>query len=167
MLAQIAARYQSIEELLTDFALEPPEREVSEVMGIYKEEGRVTLSTIHSAKGLEWGNVFLIGMIEGLFPSAYALKSDEGLEEELRLFYVAVTRAKSRLFLTLTHYGFSGGITQFNKPSRFLDQPGIQSHLESPAERTSPAPKPELPKIGLNKEELLAKLAELYQAKGG
>ena len=167
MLAQIAARYQTIEELLTDFALEPPEREVSEVSGIYKEEGRVTLSTIHSAKGLEWGNVFLIGMIEGLFPSAYALKSDEGLEEEMRLFYVAVTRAKSRLFLTLTHYGFAGGITQFNKPSRFLDQPGIQALLESPAERVSPAPKPELPKIGLNKEELLAKLAELYQAKGG
>ncbi|MDT8448231.1 MAG: ATP-dependent helicase [bacterium] len=162
MLAQIAGRYESLEQLLTDFALEPPDREVSEVSGIYKEEGRVTLSTIHSSKGLEWGNVFMIGMIEGIFPSAYALKNEEGLEEERRLFYVAVTRAKDRLFLSLTHYGFSGGITQFNKPSRFLDQPGIEAFLDRPdqhpARREAPKDKP---KIGMDKDQLLAKLAEL------
>lgn len=167
MLAQIAARYESLENLLTDFALEPPDREVSEVAGIYKEEGRVTLSTIHSAKGLEWGNVFVIGMIEGLFPSAYALKNDEGLEEERRLFYVAVTRAKVRLFLSLTHYGFSGGITQFNKPSRFLDDAGVEPYLERPEGRAAPQkPRPEQPKIGMDKDQLLAKLAELTQSKG-
>jgi len=165
MLAQIASRYDSIETLLTDFALEPPDREVTEVEGIFQNEGRVTLSTIHSAKGLEWGSVFLIGMIEGIFPSSYALKTDEGLEEERRLFYVAVTRAKIRLFLTLTHYGFAGGITQFNKPSRFLEQPSITSHLEQPAQ-DSPRPKPvPTPNIGMDKDQLLAKLADLYSKK--
>jgi len=166
MLSQIAARYDSIETLLTDFALEPPEREVSEVSGVFQNEGRVTLSTIHSAKGLEWGNVFIIGMIEGIFPSSYALKTDEGLEEERRLFYVAVTRAKQRLYLTLTHYGFAGGITQFNKPSQFLEQPAINSYLDRPDKEAPAAPKPApTPDIGMDKDQLLAKLAELYARK--
>ena len=164
-LAQIAARYTSIELLLTDFALEPPEREVAEVSGIYQNEGRVCLSTIHSAKGLEWGNVFVIGMIEGIFPTAYALKTDEAIAEEERLFYVAVTRAKDRLYLSMTHYGFSGGITQFNKPSRFLSLPGMAELIEKPGELETPKPKPALPNIGMNKDELLAKLADLYRGK--
>jgi len=165
MLSQIAARYDSIEQLLTDFALEPPDRDVTEVEGIYKQEGRVCLSTIHSSKGLEWGNVFVIGMIEGVFPSAYALKTDEGIAEEERLFYVAVTRAKDRLYLTMTNFGFSGGITQFNKPSRFLDLPGMEALVEKPGERQAPKPKPDLPKIGMDKDQLLAKLADLYNKK--
>jgi len=164
-LGQIAGRYQSLTQLLLDFALEPPERGVVEVRGIHKEEdGHVVLSTIHSSKGLEWGSLFLLGMIEGIFPTAYALRNDEGLEEEQRLFYVALTRAKQRLFLTYCHYGFSGGITQFNKPSRFLGMIGLHPQTEpGQAAGQGAMAKPNKPPIAepakaLSKEEILAQL---------
>ena len=59
----------------------------------------LTISTIHSAKGLEWNSVFIIGAVDGRFPSAYSFNSKEEMEEELRLMYVATTRAKSDLFI--------------------------------------------------------------------
>ncbi len=129
-LSQIAGRYEKIGVLLADFALEPPDRGVFEVKGVDAEEGKISLSTIHSAKGMEWGNVFVIGMIEGVFPTGYALKREETIAEEERLFYVAVTRAKDRLFLSMCHYGFSGGITQFNKVSRFVEsmKPAVEEN---------------------------------------
>ncbi|MFH1147808.1 MAG: ATP-dependent helicase [Pseudomonadota bacterium] len=95
-LCTLSTRYSSIEALLTDIVLEPPEAGTS-------EEGpdaeSLTLSTIHSAKGLEWHSVFIISLVEGRFPSSYAQESEESLEEERRLMYVAVTRAKENLFL--------------------------------------------------------------------
>lgn len=60
----------------------------------------LTLSTIHSAKGLEWKAVFIIGAVDGRFPSVYSFNSEEELDEELRLMYVAATRAKSYLYIT-------------------------------------------------------------------
>ena len=60
----------------------------------------LTISTIHSAKGLEWDSVFIIGAVDGRFPSAYSFNSEEELDEELRLMYVATTRAKNNLYIT-------------------------------------------------------------------
>lgn len=94
-LCTLATKYESIETLLTDMVLEPPEAGVPE--GLDTES--LTLSTIHSAKGLEWNSVFIISLVEGRFPSSYAQESEESLEEERRLMYVAVTRAKENLFL--------------------------------------------------------------------
>ncbi|MGO9379790.1 MAG: ATP-dependent helicase [Dissulfurispiraceae bacterium] len=131
-LRQIASRYSSLEELLEDFGIEPPERGVWRVEPeTKKEEKPLVLSTIHSAKGLEWDCVFLMGLIDGVLPVTFSLDEEESIEEEHRLFYVAVTRAKNRLYLTLHHAGQRGGLTQFNKMSRFVDTPDILSKLDS------------------------------------
>lgn len=96
----IGSRYTSIDAFLADIALDPPTNSLDEIDGDDGEEEFVTLSTIHSAKGLEWHSVFLIWVNEGRLPSARSTESEEGLEEERRLLYVACTRAKERLFLT-------------------------------------------------------------------
>jgi DNA helicase-2/ATP-dependent DNA helicase PcrA len=95
--------------------------------GAGREEGgtddreRLVLSTIHQAKGLEWDAVFVMGLVDGKFPHQRALDEDGGLEEERRLFYVAATRARRRLFLT---YPISGGddTLMFSQPSQFIQE---------------------------------------------
>ena len=84
------------ESLLTDMALEPPSDSVGDVLAADEDEGLLSLSTIHSAKGLEWHTVFIIWAVDGKFPSAYSMHGDDELEEERRLMYVAVTRAKQQ-----------------------------------------------------------------------
>lgn len=86
----------------------------------YTEE-RMVLSTIHQAKGLEWEHVFIINLAEGAFPSDKAFANPKDLEEERRLFYVATTRAKKRLFFT---YGITSGYEHvtLRQPSSFLDE---------------------------------------------
>ena len=129
----IAARYRSLASLLSDMALEPPTDSVGDVLAAEVDEGLLTLSTIHSAKGLEWRAVFVIGMVDGRFPSLYNLRDQEEVEEERRLLYVAVTRAKEHLFLTypIDIYDRSSGMV-LGKPSRFVDGlpetllPGLQ-----------------------------------------
>jgi DNA helicase-2/ATP-dependent DNA helicase PcrA len=83
---------------------------------------RVTLMTMHSSKGLEFPIVFIIGMEEGLFPHARTLYAPHEMEEERRLCYVGITRAKERLFLTHTKYRNIFGTTEVNLPSRFLSE---------------------------------------------
>lgn len=84
------------------------------------DEHKITLMTVHSAKGLEFGNVFVVGLEEGLFPSQMASGSPRGMEEERRLFYVAITRAKTRCYLTYAQSRYRFGKTEFSSPSRFL-----------------------------------------------
>ena len=81
----------------------------------------LTLTTIHQAKGLEWKVVFIIGLTEGLFPHQRSLGTEEQIEEERRLFYVAMTRAKRHLLITapVVSSGYSGGIS---KRSRFINE---------------------------------------------
>jgi DNA helicase-2/ATP-dependent DNA helicase PcrA len=118
----IAARYRSLETLLADMALEPPTDSVGDVLAAELDEGMLTLSTIHSAKGLEWQAVFVIGMVDGRFPSLYNLRSEDEVEEERRLLYVAVTRAKEHLYLSypIDIYDRATGMV-LGKPSRFLE----------------------------------------------
>ncbi|UCF86575.1 MAG: ATP-dependent helicase [Nitrospiraceae bacterium] len=130
-LRQISMRYGSLDDLLEDFAIEPPERGVWKVEPETREEEKpLVLSTIHSAKGLEWDTVFIMNLTDGVLPVTFSLDSEDDIEEENRLFYVAITRAKSRLFLTVHHEGYRGGITQFNKLSRFVDVPNILTKLD-------------------------------------
>ncbi len=84
--------------------------------------GAVTLMTLHMAKGLEFPTVFMVGMEEGIFPHAYALSDERELEEERRLCYVGITRAKRRLYLTSARQRRLYGSQSFNLPSRFLDE---------------------------------------------
>jgi DNA helicase II / ATP-dependent DNA helicase PcrA len=118
----IAEGYESIDEFLADLALEPPDGSAADVETFDRDDERLVLSTIHSAKGLEWQCVFVIWVVDGRFPSAYSFLTDDELEEERRLFYVAVTRAKRHLFLTypINVYDKTSGML-LSKPSRFLD----------------------------------------------
>jgi DNA helicase-2/ATP-dependent DNA helicase PcrA len=104
-------------------ALEPPTASFEN--SLYTEAvgtDRLTLSTVHSAKGLEWSTVFVIWTLDGRFPSVHSLHKEDELEEELRLMYVAATRAKENLFFTYPSnvWDRSTGLI-LNQPSRFLD----------------------------------------------
>ncbi|TAJ10309.1 MAG: ATP-dependent helicase [Nitrospirae bacterium] len=121
-LYSMAERYPKLDEFLADLALEPPDSSVVDVEAGSRDDERLVLSTIHSAKGLEWQCVFVLWVVDGRFPSAYSFATEEELEEERRLFYVAVTRAKQHLFLTYPINVFdksTGSI--LSRPSRFLD----------------------------------------------
>ena len=94
-----------------------------------KREEAIKLMTIHSAKGLEFPVVFLVGMEDGIFPHSRALFEQAELEEERRLCYVGITRAKEQLHLTYCRQRMLYGSPQFNPPSRFLFE--IPEHLLS------------------------------------
>jgi DNA helicase-2/ATP-dependent DNA helicase PcrA len=88
-----------------------------------QETEKITLSTIHQAKGLEWQAVFVIWLADGMFPSSRSLETSDAIEEERRLFYVAVTRAKDRLYLTYPAYWPSASAdNRLLPPSRFLNE---------------------------------------------
>jgi DNA helicase II / ATP-dependent DNA helicase PcrA len=121
-LAEFAFQFGSVDEFLTQLAL---------LTNVEAEDGnapkddveKIKLSTIHQAKGLEFDVVFVIMLCDGLFPSARSAESSDGEEEERRLFYVSITRAKNELYLTypLIRGGFgNSGNDTFQSPSRFL-----------------------------------------------
>ena len=121
-LQTIAEGYQAVETFLSDLALEPPDGNAARSDASDRDDERLVLSTIHSAKGLEWQCVFVIWIVDGRFPSVYSFSEDDGLEEERRLFYVSVTRAKRHLYLTYPINVFDRGSGMvLSKPSRFLD----------------------------------------------
>lgn len=121
-LLTIMERYRRLEDFLSDMALEPPNASVDDMLATDYEDEQLVLSTIHSAKGLEWHTVFIISALEGRFPVTYAARSDEEMEEELRLMYVAATRAKENLYLTypINIYDRGAGMV-FSRPSRFIE----------------------------------------------
>ncbi len=118
----LAAQYSSLEDFLSDLALEPPDKSISDVDEGSRPDEYLTLSTIHSAKGLEWSSVFVMGAVDGRFPSVYSFNSEEEMDEELRLMYVAATRAKSGLYITypIDMFDHATGMV-LSKPSRFVD----------------------------------------------
>jgi DNA helicase-2/ATP-dependent DNA helicase PcrA len=117
-LLNIAARYRDLRAFLNDLTLDPPSS-VAEVAAVPDEY--LTLSTIHSAKGLEWDAVFILWAAEGRFPGYFSQEKEEEMEEERRLMYVAVTRARNYLALLYPAIGYSRqfGMT-VNAPSRFI-----------------------------------------------
>jgi DNA helicase-2/ATP-dependent DNA helicase PcrA len=137
------ARYENVQELLNsikEWTETPENEEDGEVgnkgLGAFlqnvalftdsdkdkENEDVVKLMTIHAAKGLEFGCVFVGGIEETLFPSAMSINTREELEEERRLFYVAITRAKDRLWLTYANARYRFGQLVQNEPSRFLEE---------------------------------------------
>ncbi len=131
MFQNIAERYKDINALLSDLALQPPNESIVDVESPGPEDEFLTLSTIHSAKGLEWNSVFIIYALEGRFPSMRAVASDDEIEEERRLMYVACTRAKENLIITypMNIYDRESGMI-LTKPSRFIQ--GIGENLLEP-----------------------------------
>ncbi|MGD8818247.1 MAG: ATP-dependent helicase, partial [Acidobacteriota bacterium] len=124
-LAVFAAQYDSVHALLEELLLlgELYGQEVAGGAGGDDGDSSVVLSTIHQAKGLEWHAVFLIHLIEGFFPSPRALDETGGEEEERRIFYVAMTRARDELYLSypiIRPGGYGASVVQ--QPSRFLQE---------------------------------------------
>lgn len=154
-------RIENVKELKTSIALYETENEEPTLSGFLEEvalvtdidaydagEDAVTMMTIHSAKGLEFDSVFLVGMEEGIFPGNQSIYAGEAeIEEERRLAYVGITRAKRCLYITNTTTRMLFGSTNRNRPSRFLGEiPGslcvvdVQQNLFA-AQRGAPAPK--------------------------
>ncbi|WP_300742877.1 ATP-dependent helicase [uncultured Brachyspira sp.] len=126
VLITLAVEYNNnLEKFISDFALDPPSNQIQQeskpLIGQLENEA-LTLSTVHSAKGLEWEYVFVIHMLDGLFPSERALENIETLDEERRLFYVACTRAKSKLYITMPSVISQYNYSIFDKPSRFISE---------------------------------------------
>ena len=95
--------------------------------GVDDKQEAVTLMTLHSAKGLEYDTVFIIGLEEGLLPHSMSVENPAEMEEERRLCYVGITRAKNRVHLIFTRVRRIFGRTQINYPSRFISD--IPEHL--------------------------------------
>ena len=142
-LVTIATRYndvtgrEAIEKLLEDAALEGDQDELKKK----EEQDAVRLMTIHSAKGLEFEHVFITGLEEGLFPHERFDEGKTDTEEERRLFYVALTRAEKKVYLSFAHMRMIFGSERINVPSSFLSDirpeliEGANPH-ESGSERT-------------------------------
>ncbi|WP_379544050.1 ATP-dependent helicase [Psychrobacter sp. R86515] len=123
VLKNLATEHTSLDSFLENLALDPPNDSVA-VMGNLdngqdSSNDKVTISTIHSAKGLEWPVVFVNSLVDGITPHHRSLDDFEALEEERKLFYVACSRAKTQLYLTAPNY-FSSYSGYFDKPSRFI-----------------------------------------------
>lgn len=122
VLVDLSKKYRSLDNFLSDFALDPPSNRMADQSRPFinegEEAGKVTISTVHSAKGLEWYAVFIPHALDGMFPSNRAANVEE-MEEERRLFYVACSRAKEELYITFPRNVFAYDAF-FHLPSRFL-----------------------------------------------
>ncbi len=131
-LMNFSRQYENAEEFLSQLALLSTADSETGGRGTDDDE-MVTLSSIHQAKGLEYGAVFVIWMTDGMFPSGRSLDREETIEEERRLFYVSVTRAKDELYLTYPGMRLNAGYGEmWQRPSRFLGE--IPEHLLEPWE---------------------------------
>ena len=112
------SEHPTLDEFLEQVAL------VADIDNVDDSEDRVTLMTLHSAKGLEFPKVYLVGMEDGLFPGIMSIMADDKteMEEERRLCYVGITRAKKELVLTAARQRMINGETRWSKPSRFMDE---------------------------------------------
>lgn len=119
-LAAFAEAYHDVSSFLSDMTLYD-ESMSGRNTDAASADGRLVLSTVHQAKGLEWDTVFVMHLAQGSFPSRRSMLEDGGLEEERRLFYVAVTRARHRLVLTYPVTGGFGSMS-LNQPSMFLEE---------------------------------------------
>src|SRR6185503_6222929 len=121
-LASFSRQFKDVNEFLAQLALiSNVDAEAAPAQTADKEA--VNLSTVHQAKGLEFHTVFVIWLTDGMFPSSRSLDTRDSLEEERRLFYVAITRAKDELYLTYPHMRLNAGYGDvFQRPSRFLKE---------------------------------------------
>ena len=122
VLKNLAQEHISLDNFLENLALDPPNDSVATLtQPEQKDKDAVTISTIHSAKGLEWPVVFVNALVDGLMPHHRSVVEFEELEEERKLFYVACSRAKTHLYLTAPDY-FSSFAGYFDKVSRFISE---------------------------------------------
>lgn len=175
-------RLENIEELKTSILTYQNEAEEASLGGFLEEislytdvdkyepdQDTVMLMTVHSAKGLEFRNVFLVGMEQGVFPGNRSLSTPQDLEEERRLAYVALTRAKEKLMLTTAASRMLFGMTMRNPPSQFLEEIDKSLLEEKTSRRQSkrgiPAGNAEsVQSISLLQQQMAASKKRVYQA---
>ena len=122
-MAATSLQFSTVEEFLTQLALQTSGEAEAEASPPATDEEPMRLSTIHQAKGLEFEVVFVIMLCEGAFPSTRAIEALDGEEEERRLFYVALTRARNQLYLTYPLLRVTAGSDELaQNPSRFLSE---------------------------------------------
>ncbi len=122
VLKNLANEHNSLDNFLENLALDPPNDSIAAIgqsTEVSDDNDKVTISTIHSSKGLEWPIVFVNSLVDGMTPHHRSIDDFEELEEERKLFYVACSRAKTRLYLTAPDY-FASYSGYFDKPSRFI-----------------------------------------------
>ncbi len=118
---QLSLGYSDLEKMVEELTLDPITYTAIDTEQKKQEEPPLVLSTMHSAKGLEWEHVFIIQCLDGVIPSSYSIDEDDQLDEELRLFYVATTRAKAMLYYCYPALSSSVHGDYFTNPSRFLE----------------------------------------------
>jgi DNA helicase-2/ATP-dependent DNA helicase PcrA len=143
-LLALADRFKTREQMLIDLTLDPPSStedlpDVEPGAASKPKEPPLVLSTIHSAKGLEWPVVYVMSAMNGCLPMPRAMLSRESYEEERRLLYVALTRAADYLYVSYKEAGFDDGFSYSSRRSympasggltEFLDQPDLRSHFQ-------------------------------------
>lgn len=117
----ISLSFSSLSSMLEELALDPINSTVIDTESKQQDENPLVLSTIHSSKGLEWEHVFIIQCLDGVIPSSYSIEDEEQVDEELRLLYVATTRAREMLYYSYPSIAQSSYGDYFTKPSRFLE----------------------------------------------
>lgn len=118
----ISNGFTTLSKMLEDLALDPITASAVDTEEKENEESPLILSTIHSSKGLEWEHVFIIQCLDGIIPSSYSVDDEEQLDEELRLLYVATTRAKQMLYYSYPMLAQSAYGDYFTNPTRFLKE---------------------------------------------
>jgi len=163
----IAQRYQQRADFISDLALDPP-RSTADLAGPPgKDEDFLILSTMHSAKGCEWKAVYVIHAADGMIPSDMATTDDEGIDEERRLFYVAVTRAMDRLYIMfpLRYYHRKhrlGDAHLYAQLTRFLPT-AVTPYLEERVARRRFRPDPRLKSTVQTDEDIRSRISEFWR----
>ena len=122
VLQNYSREFQNAHEFLDQLALSASLDNESSARGTMNDEF-INLSTVHQAKGLEWKTVFVIYLCDGMFPAACSMECAESIEEERRLFYVAVTRARDELYLSYALIRQNAGVAErLQRSSRFLEE---------------------------------------------
>jgi DNA helicase-2/ATP-dependent DNA helicase PcrA len=166
-LEQLATQYSSRERFISELALDPPQA-TSDLAGPpLRDEDYLVLSTIHSAKGMEWDSVYLLNVVDGSFPSEFATGRQDLLDEERRLLYVAMTRARDDLQLVhplrfpVTQQAPRGDRHVYGGRSRFLTH-GVMQHLEQAAWHRAPVDAQLARAASLPRVDVAAKLRDLF-----
>jgi DNA helicase II / ATP-dependent DNA helicase PcrA len=166
-LERIAASFPSRERFLSELALDPPDATSDEAGPPLRDEDYLILSTIHSAKGQEWRSVFVLNCVDGCIPSDLATGSSEEIEEERRLLYVAMTRAKDELALVVPQRFYvhgqprNGDRSVFAARTRFIPA-ALLKHFDR---RTWPeaAPEPQRTAADGTRVDLQARMRAMWR----
>ncbi len=163
-LGRIAAGYGSAERFLGELTLDPPELGGAQADAAHRDEDYLILSTMHSAKGQEWKAVYLLSVVDGCIPSDLACDDTAQVEEERRLLYVAMTRARDHLQLIvpqrfyLTQQAARGEAHVHALPSRFLD-PAVRAHMQQLTAPAQPEPAAPCPPVQTRTVDVAARVA--------